>query len=189
MNQFNPLTPPLPRRPAPEEDFIDLGRLFRAVMRYKWGILGLAFAVTLVTALVVYSMERIYRASASIVLESQQANVVNVEDVYTLDTYDYNYTQTQFEILQSRSLAERVVRRLSLHEHPVFLPEEGPEEGGFGLKSLLPAGEKEPPIQLSEEQRQELAIQAVTSALAGGSKVTPVEYSYVVYLTPLRSFK
>ena len=78
MNQFNPLTPPLPQRPAPEEDFIDLGRLFRAVMRYKWGILGLAFAVTLVTALVVYSMERIYSASASIVLESQQAIVVNV---------------------------------------------------------------------------------------------------------------
>jgi capsular exopolysaccharide synthesis family protein len=184
MNQFNPLIPPpqQPTRPA-DEDFIDLGRLYRAVMRSRWGILGLAFAVTLMTALVVYSMERIYRASASIVLESQQANVVNVEDVYTLDTYDYNYTQTQFEILQSRSLAERVVRRLRLHEHPVFLPEEGQEAAGFSLTSLLPASEKEPPVQLSAEEQQELAIQAATSAVAGGLKVSPVEYSYVVYLS------
>jgi len=106
-----------------DDDFIDLGRLLRAVMRFKWGILGLAFAITLATGLFMYSMAPVYSASASIVLESQEANVVNVEQVYTLDTYDYNYTQTQIEILKSRSLAERVVRALQLHKHPLFAPE------------------------------------------------------------------
>ena len=57
-----------------EDDFIDLGRLLRAVLRYKWGILGLAFAITLATGLFVFSMEPVYRASASIVLESSAAN-------------------------------------------------------------------------------------------------------------------
>ena len=55
-----------------DDDFIDLGRLFRAVMRHKWGILGLAFAITLATGLMVYSMEPVYQASASIVLESEE---------------------------------------------------------------------------------------------------------------------
>ena len=172
-----------------DDDFIDLGRLLQAVLRFKWGILGLAFAITLASGLVVYSMEPVYKASASIVLESQQANVVNVEEVYTYDTYDYNYTQTQFEILKSRSLAERVVRRLQLHKHPHFLPDEdeAPEEDtkpwySIDLKALLPAREKEPPVQLTEEEKEELAIQSLTGTVAGGLQLSPVEYSYIVYL-------
>ncbi|MFV8819135.1 GumC family protein [Haliea sp. E17] len=187
MNQMSPVPPqtqaPL-LQPAADDDFIDLGRLFRAVLRYKWGILGLAFAITLLTGLAVFSMQPVYRATASIELESAQANVVGVEDVYGLDTGNYNYTQTQYEILKSRSLAERVVRRLRLHEHPVFLPEDGEEEdGGFSLESLLPASKREPPPQLSAEEREEQAIQAVTSAVAGGLSVAPVQYSYIVYLS------
>jgi uncharacterized protein involved in exopolysaccharide biosynthesis len=169
-----------------DDDFIDLGRLFRAVLRYKWGILGLAFAITLATGLIVFSMQPVYSASASIVLESQEANVVNVEEVYSLGAGNYNYTQTQFEILKSRSLAERVVRKLQLYKHPAFLPEEKDEEThwyDFDLKSLLPASKKEPPVQLSQEEKVEQAIQAITSAVAGGLKVSPVQYSFIVYLS------
>ncbi len=167
------------------DDYIDLGRLFRAIMRHKWGILGLAFVITLATGLVVYSMEPVYQASASIVLESEEANVVNVEQVYTLGTGNYEYSQTQFEILKSRSLAERVVRKLKLDEHPAFLPGEEAQRRPwyrFDLNSLLPAGEKEPPVQLTEEQLREQLIQAITSQVVGGLTVAPVEYSFVVYL-------
>ena len=129
-----------------DDDFIDLGRLFRAIMRFKWGILGLAFAITLATGLIVFSMEPVYKASASIVLESQEANVVNVEEVYSLGTGNYNYTQTQFEILKSRSLAERVVRKLQLHKHP-SCPRKGLlKSPGTALTSALccPPAKKNP---------------------------------------------
>ena len=95
----------------------------------------LAFAITLATGLMVYSMEPVYQASASVVLESEEANVVNVEQVYSLGTGNYEYTQTQFEILKSRSLAERVVRKLRLYEHPVFLPKEEEVEKSPGSTS------------------------------------------------------
>jgi len=177
-----------PTSQSMDDDFIDLGRLLRAVLRHKWGILGLAFAITLVSGLFVYSMEPVYSASASIVLESQQANVVNVEEIYTYDTYDYNYSQTQYEILKSRSLAERVVRRLQLHKHPHFADDESDEVEespwyAIDLKALLPAREKEPPIQYTQEELDEIAIQGLTGAIAGGLQISPVEYSYVVYLT------
>ncbi|MEH6593688.1 MAG: polysaccharide biosynthesis tyrosine autokinase [Halioglobus sp.] len=164
-----------------DDDFIDLGRLFRAVMRYKWGILGLAFAITLITGLIVFSMQPIYSASASIVLENEQANVVNVEEVYSLGTSNSNYTYTQFEILKSRNLAERVARRLELHKHPAFVVEE--EDAGFSLSSLMPASSKQPPVQLTQEQIDELAIQGVTGAIVGGLKVSPVEWSFIVHLS------
>ncbi|MEH6587328.1 MAG: polysaccharide biosynthesis tyrosine autokinase [Halioglobus sp.] len=169
-----------------DDDFIDLGRLLHAVLRYKWSILGLALVITLFAGLWVYTVQPVYRAAASIVLESQDTNVVNVEQMYSMGYRDYDYYQTQFEILKSRALAERVVRKLELHKHSEFLPEESEEEaGGFGfsLKSLLPAREQAPPVQLTEEQKEEQLIQAVTDAIAGGLDVQPVEYSYLAYLT------
>ncbi len=153
--------------PPMDDDFIDLGRLFRAVMRHKWAILALAFAITLATGLLVYSMEPVYKASASLVLESEEANVVNVEQVYSLGSGNYEYSQTQFEILKSRSLAERVVRKLKLYEHPDFLPKTEAQEKpwySIDLKALLPASNKAPPVQLTAEEKQEQLIQAITDA-------------------------
>ena len=180
---MSPLAPQ--QAQAMDDEFIDLGRLFRAILHYKWGILGLAFAITLATGLIVFSMEPIYQASASLVLESEEANVVNVEQVYSLGTGHYEYTQTQFEILKSRNLAERVVRKLKLYEHPAFIPSEELEEAhwyNFDLKSLLPASEKQPPVQLGPEEKRELLIQHITSEVAGGLSVAPVDFSFIVYL-------
>ena len=177
---------PAPPQTGPMQDgFIDLGRVYRAIMRHKWAILALAFAITLATGLLVYSMEPEYRASASLVLESEEANVVNVEQVYTLGAGNYEYTQTQFEILKSRSLAERVVRKLKLYEHPHFLPQAQPQEKAWyhiDLKALLPASRKAPPVQLTPLEKQEQLIQSITDTVAGGLTVNPVEYSFIVYL-------
>ncbi|MEM9090601.1 MAG: Wzz/FepE/Etk N-terminal domain-containing protein, partial [Cyanobacteria bacterium P01_F01_bin.53] len=130
MNKPNPLGPhnlsnAFPQsQPSMDDDFIDLGRLLRVLLRQKWGILGLAFVITIVTALVVYRMEPVYRASATIALEGAEANLVNVEQVYSINPAQYEYAMTEYEILKSRSLAERVVRKLKLYEHPDFLPSE-----------------------------------------------------------------
>jgi polysaccharide biosynthesis transport protein len=177
---------PLPGAQA-DDDFIDLGRLLHAIWRWKWGILGLSFAITLATGMYVMSLEPLYRASASIVLEAGESNVVNVEELYSVDTYDYNYQQTQYEILQSRNLAERVVRRLNLHQDNSYFPSEPVSEPWFDfnldLKALLPAREKQPPIQLSAEEQELREIQSWAGWVSGGIGVSPVEYSYVVYLS------
>lgn len=176
--------PQLP--PFADEEIIDLRRLFHVVMHRKWSIVGLAFVITLATALYVYSLQPIYRASASIVLESQQANLVNVEEIYAVDTYDYNYNQTQFEILKSRNLAERVVRRLQLYQQPTDTTAPQDEEKPWyyiDLQRLLPASHKTPPVQLSQQEREEKLIRSLSAGIAAGLQVTPVEYSYVVHLS------
>lgn len=176
-----------PAQPASAGELIDVARLLRVILHYKWGILGLAFAFTLITALMVFSMQPVYRASATIVLESQEANVVNVEQVYSLDARNnFSYTQTQFEILQSRNLAERVVRKLQLHKNPAFAPStEKAEKPWYSvdLRALLPASKKKPPVQLSEEEKEEKSILALTSMVAGSLTVTPVKFSYAVHLS------
>lgn len=173
------------RHEIKDDSFIDFGRLLRALWRYKWGILGLASVIALIAGFLVSGKKPVYRATVSIALESSQANVVNVEEVYSLGASNHNYLQTQYEILKSRSMAEGVVRRLQLHKHPAFVADDTDNAPWFrvDLSALLPARKKEPPVQLSQEEKDERAIQAITNVVAGGLRVSPVQYSYIVYLS------
>ncbi|MEM1111409.1 MAG: polysaccharide biosynthesis tyrosine autokinase [Pseudomonadota bacterium] len=185
MNQFPASQFPVQQVTEPDDDFIDLGHLLRVLLRYKWGILGFAFATMLVTGFFVFSMQPVYRAGATIELDSSRANVVNVEELYAVNTNNIGYTTTQFEILKSRSLAERVVRKLELHKHPHFAPNDE-DQDEFSIqqwaRSLLPARQQEPPEQLTPEEKEERLIQGITSALASRMTVRPVDFSYIVHI-------
>ncbi|MEM1154588.1 MAG: polysaccharide biosynthesis tyrosine autokinase [Pseudomonadota bacterium] len=191
MNKPNPLGPhhlgsTFPQGPRPvDDDFIDLGQILRVLLRQKWGILGFALAIALATALVVFSMEPVYKARASLALEGTEANVVNVEQVYNINPARLEYAMTEYEILKSRSLAERVVRKLKLYEHPDFIPEQKELEDPWykiDFSSLLPLSEKEPPVQLTEAEQREQLIQVITTLVSEGISVTPVEFSFIIYL-------
>jgi len=120
------------------QEEIDLRQYWSTITRHKWGIAGLALVITLLTALVVFSMNPIYRATATLLIESQEANVVSIEEIYGLDTRNAEYYATQFEILKSRGLAEKVIDRLNLATHPEFDPEQ--QSSRFSLRSILPIG-------------------------------------------------
>jgi succinoglycan biosynthesis transport protein ExoP len=57
-----------------------------------------------------------------LLIESQQENVVSIEEVYGLQGGNDEHIQTQNQILQSRELAERVINELGLAKHPEFDP-------------------------------------------------------------------
>ena len=109
------------------DDEIDLLQLWRTIWRRKWSILTLMLVVMMLAALVVLSMTPIYRASSTLLIEQQAAKVVSIEEVYGLEGNSNEYLQTQFELLKSRGLAERVVRQLNLTTHPEFDPRQQPE--------------------------------------------------------------
>ena len=58
--------------------------------------------------------------TATVLIESRAAKVVSIEEVYGIEGGKSEYYHTQFEILKSRSLAERVVRKLELRQLPEF---------------------------------------------------------------------
>lgn len=188
MNATQPTHAGHPAGPAPDDDeFIDLGQILRAILRYKWGIMGLALTVTVAVGFYVYSLEPVYRATGSLQIEAQENDVMAVQDYYRSGQYGYDYFQTQFEILKSRSLAESVVRKLELHKHPYFLPDpEEEDEGWFNfdvsLQTLLPASKKDVPEQLTEAEIEEQKIKSVTTAVAGAISVSPVDFSYLAYI-------
>jgi len=107
-----------PSEIAPEllvdDQDLDLRAYLFILSNYKWGILGLTLIITLLSTLYVYSLDPIYRATSSILIDNDKENVVSIQEVYGMPNAYYEYYQTQLEILKSRQLAERVVKRLNL---------------------------------------------------------------------------
>jgi len=124
---------------APEwEQEVDLRQFWSVISRNKWAILGLCGAASLLAALLVFAMTPIYRASVTILIESQQANVVSIEEVYGLDTRNQQYYKTQFEILKSRPLAENVINALQLAEYPEYSADENSSNFRLNWRDWMP---------------------------------------------------
>lgn len=168
---------PTSHQPADHEMEIDLRHYWRIIARYKWGILGLAFAITVLATLIVFSIEPVYRGSATLLIEQKQAKVVTIQEVYDLDGGNKEYLQTQFEILKSRELATRVVQELKLEEHPEFAPK---EDTGFSIdwRSWLPVGHAENPLP-TEEQK----LARIVDIFMGQLFIEPVRNTQLVKIS------
>ena len=123
-----------------EEETIDLQNFFRVVSRFKWKILALAFIVTILAIVIVYSITPKYIATATLLIEAEQANVVSIEEVYGLNYGKKEYFVTQLEILKSRHISSKVVDKLELITHPEFDYDQHPEKFNLvgSIKELLP---------------------------------------------------
>lgn len=166
-----------------EEDTIDLLAYWRTINAHKWGILGLAFVVGLVTALVAFSLEPVYQARTSLLIEPKAAKFLSIEDLYGPEGVGRagEYYQTQKEIIQSRTLAEDVVNRLQLWTQPEFDPtREAPSRARLNLKlaDWLPwlAQDEEPPTE-------EAVRKATVDAFMGRLGVEPVRNSQIIDVT------
>ena len=165
-----------------EEDQLDLRKYWNVVARYKWGIIGLALAITMAVAFLVFSMRPVYQATTTLLIEQKQARVVSsVDDWNGSDMSSKEYLQTQFEILKSRDLAARVVRELNLASHPDYMPKQNVSRGLLDYldwRSQLPAGHESNPLQTEEEK-----FNKVVSAFMSHLTVEPVRNTQLVKIS------
>ena len=158
-------------------EVIDLKYYWSVLMGHKWNIFGLVAVVSMLTLLVAYSMERVYSASTTVMVEAEKAKIVSIEDVYGGSTAGKEYFLTQFEILKSRELAERVVKRLDLVNHPVFDPRQ--QEKRFSIRDSIRdflGFEKEQTAELTARELQKNAVRK----LQGGLTIAPVRNTQLV---------
>jgi polysaccharide biosynthesis transport protein len=96
---------------------------WRAIMLRKWSILALAMLVAVIAFVAVSQMVPVYRSSATVLIEIDRTKLVPIGDAYNgVGSYFREYFQTQAEVLRSREVAQRVVTKLKLAEHPEFDP-------------------------------------------------------------------
>src|SRR5712671_7647196 len=150
-------------------DDIDWRYYWSIINRRKWSIIGLALAMGLLTTLVVFAMTPIYRASATLLIESQAPNVVSIQEVYGLDARSQDYLATQIEIMGGRPIAETVVDRLGLIEQPEFRPQH------FDWSSWSPFGMQKR-VSPSHQSQRESAVDAYLDKLS----IAPVRMTQLV---------
>ena len=78
--------------------------------------------VVLSVAIHTFTATPIYQATSRIVIEKENPNVVSIQEVLSVDSTGQDYYQTQYKIIESRSVAREVIKRLSLDKNPEFLP-------------------------------------------------------------------
>ena len=103
---------------GPPTDQLDLQHYLRILRKHKWAIALFTAAVTGLATYYAFTATPIYRADTTLLIEQQQLNVPTIGEVYGLETEDNDYYETQFELLKSRNLAQRVVDRLDLWDDP-----------------------------------------------------------------------
>ncbi|EOD79075.1 Capsular polysaccharide synthesis enzyme CpsD, exopolysaccharide synthesis [Grimontia indica] len=107
---------------AHQEQLIDIGYYIHLIKKRWLSIFFFTLLCTAIAALVALSITPTYRATATLLIESQQANAISIEEVVGIDSRANEYYLTQFEILKSNQVAQRVIDKLQLSQIEEFNP-------------------------------------------------------------------
>jgi polysaccharide biosynthesis transport protein len=169
-----------------DDEDIDLLGLLHSIWDHKWMILLLSAMVAAIVGLYVSSRPPIYQARATLFLDQDEMDVVSsIQDIYLQGYRGFEYMQSQFELLRSRAIAERVVRKLEMHKMEQFQPQPPPPAPWyhFDLSKLKPAGAN-PPLETPwVRPSDEDLIKNLSFAVAGGVQVQQLGESNLVALT------
>ncbi|MEW5802924.1 MAG: polysaccharide biosynthesis tyrosine autokinase [bacterium] len=104
-----------------EENQTPLRDCWHVIVKYRWSIITV-FLVTIVTVgIITYRTTPIYKVTTQIQIDKDSPNVVRIDEVISSDAkWDWNYYQTQYKILQSRTLAKTVIDNLNLSQCAAF---------------------------------------------------------------------
>ena len=121
---------------APSGEIPLIRQYFRIALRWRYVILGMMAACFLLGLIVTLLMTPQYTATATIEISRESNQVTNFQGVEReTSVADQEFYQTQYGLLQSRSLSERVAVQLRLVDDPQFYER-------FGVSR------KEPAVQL-----------------------------------------
>lgn len=153
-----------------EKPAFDLGAYWRLALKHRIPIIGCFLAVLGIGAALTLLMTPIYTASATLQIDREAARVFNAEDVTPRESISQgeDFYQTQYGLLRSRSLAERVVESLGLASSDAALE-------SLGVTAPEPTGS----AAAQAERRRNLALTAVRKGLG----VAPVRGSRLVAIT------
>jgi len=195
----------LPREQPPEKDSfrpfgfagirdveVDLRQVLLTLWRRKTLIIGCAVLITTLATLVAFQLTPKYTASAKVMLDTRKNQVADIGSVLSGLSADAATVLSEIEILNSRSLMERLVNQLGLIDDPEFngkLRPEGFVAGTLHPRNWIPeawygaiAG-ADPAQELTEDEKAARTKSKVVDGVAKRFSIKPVRRSYVLSLS------
>ncbi len=151
------------------EDELDLTELV-GVIRRRRKVLATVWLTVLTVALLLYFIiPKEYRSTTTLHIERRDVSSIAIEDLFRIEGAKQEYYQTQYSLLQSRGLAENVVRNLNLGHDPVFNP---PRASWFNRGSGPP-----------KEADDAGVLGELANRLLGNLAVRPIRRTYLVRIS------
>lgn len=100
----------------PEDGEIDLLAYWRVLVKRRWLVLGVLGAVVALALLATLMMPPLYRATATLQIDRDTVQVMQVEGMANAEAASPDFLTTQYELLRSRALAERVANELQIDD-------------------------------------------------------------------------
>ena len=153
---------------------VTLRQYLYMVVKRKWLILSVALAFTVLGSVRTLMQTPLYMATVRIEIEREAAKVVEGGSTNPVEAGSTDFLRTQYELLKSRGMAERVVSALRLAEDTSFLkPRDLSLLGIFGA-----SGENGPPsAQARHSQAAGIVVKNVTILPVPGSRLVDVSYT------------
>ncbi|MEO6193425.1 MAG: polysaccharide biosynthesis tyrosine autokinase [Thermoanaerobaculia bacterium] len=173
MSFLNPVPtddePELAAGPEPE---FNLGE-YVAMLRRHWKLAAVCCALGLAGSGIHYAITpKAYQATTIIQIERRNLTPLSTSQNPWLENYwNMEFYPTQYELLQSRGLAERVVKSLDLMEDPAFNPGAASREAGSG-RANAPTAEDDDAV-----------LGGIAGQIRGGLAVEPVRATQLVQLS------
>ncbi len=102
-----------------EQAVLQDARRYMAMLHKRRGIVLTCLGVSLALAVLHnYTTRPVYQATTQILIDRDTPNVLPNKELVELVQGGMDYYQTQYQLLKSRTLAERAVERLKLRTHP-----------------------------------------------------------------------
>ena len=182
----------LARPDAAEEanDSLSVKDVLRVLVKHKWLLISAMMLCTAVAVLQALTTTPVYQATVLLQIDRPPARIVQFnKDVDVQQEDDSRSQQTNIELLQSRSLAERVIDDLQLDPSrgrlsgtepgaKIFAAPEGATPSGGWLGNVL-AGYRRLG-KPSVNDRQYLGREALVAGFMGALKVEPVRNSRLI---------
>ncbi len=112
---------------------IDLMDYWKVIVRRKWILITFAGAIVLLTGVLSFLATPLFKSTATLLIEEESSRMLSVTETFSEErrvVQDLRSYNTQLMLFSSKSLAERVARRLNLLVRPEFEPARK-ERGSF----------------------------------------------------------
>jgi polysaccharide biosynthesis transport protein len=180
---------------GPLDESLHLRDLLRIFLKHKWTILAILVASVLFSTVTTYMASPVYRASTTIQIDRFTPRVLDYKEVspagesgeYWSDGADFY--ATNYELLKSRAVAERVSEELGLRKNPSSASLAGEQSTGAPKGNLPSMNPVESLLAWLRHGPEPVAVdpavrsdEAVVSAFQSSLTVEPVRKSRLVRL-------
>ena len=100
----------------------DLRAHWRTIRKRRWTVFSILLVALTIALLVTWKEKAVYHADALLEIQKENASIPTVQELFQLENVSDNYLETQYKVLQSETLARRVIDQLHLERDSEFNP-------------------------------------------------------------------